>query len=54
MVIVNTIPTVDQIMGFLSRCLCPCHPPASWRLHVCFANLATLYMYLEDGQKAQE
>ncbi|CAE7511548.1 unnamed protein product [Symbiodinium sp. CCMP2592] len=23
-------------------------------LHVCFANLATLYMYLEDGQKAQE
>ncbi|CAE7941737.1 unnamed protein product, partial [Symbiodinium necroappetens] len=23
-------------------------------LHVCFANLATLYMYLEDSQKAQE
>ena len=22
-------------------------------LHVCFANLATLYMYLEDFQKAE-
>ncbi|OLQ08556.1 hypothetical protein AK812_SmicGene7909 [Symbiodinium microadriaticum] len=32
----------------------PMEAQVSRKLHVCFANLATLYMYLEDSQKAQE